>query len=261
MILFEQNLKIGDVVELDSGVRGHVKEINVRSTLISTNDGVDIVVPNSEFISGKVTNYTLREPYHRIHVPFGVAYGSDKDEVRRVVSRMRPTRSVHPPRSGPGTRRLAGQVRRQQPRFRAGGLDQPGGRLPAGRREGRLPLGNRDGADAGTASRSRSRSATSACASRPAIWPASPAAARRSSPETGRPATTQAIVDLVRRARRAPPGFHSDRRCALPRSCGPRRRRGSARCAASRAPRRQSSRATPPDRRGRRTRSGDARRP
>jgi small-conductance mechanosensitive channel len=85
IILFEQSLKIGDVVELDSGARGIVREIRVRSTLISTNDGVDIVVPNAEFIAGKVTNFTLREPYHRIHVPFGVAYGSDKDEVRRVV--------------------------------------------------------------------------------------------------------------------------------------------------------------------------------
>jgi small-conductance mechanosensitive channel len=86
MILFEQNLKVGDVVELDSGVRGVVREINVRSTLISTSDAVDIVVPNAEFISGKVTNFTLREPYHRIHVPFGVAYGSDKETVRRIIT-------------------------------------------------------------------------------------------------------------------------------------------------------------------------------
>ena len=85
IILFEQSLKVGDVVELDSGVRGIVREISVRSTLISTNDNVDIVVPNSEFISAKVTNYTLREPFHRIHVPFGVAYGTDKNLVRRVV--------------------------------------------------------------------------------------------------------------------------------------------------------------------------------
>jgi small-conductance mechanosensitive channel len=85
IILFEQSLKVGDVVELDSGVRGVVREIRVRSTLISTNDGVDIVVPNAEFISGKVINFTLREPYHRIHVPFGVAYESDKEQVRNVV--------------------------------------------------------------------------------------------------------------------------------------------------------------------------------
>jgi small-conductance mechanosensitive channel len=85
MILFEQNLKVGDAVELDSGVRGVVKEINVRSTLISTSDAIDVVVPNAEFISGKVTNFTLKEPVYRIHVPFGVAYGSDKEQVRRVI--------------------------------------------------------------------------------------------------------------------------------------------------------------------------------
>lgn len=85
MILFEQNLKVGDIVELDSGVRGAVKEINVRSTLITTSDGVDVVVPNAEFIAGKVINFTLHEPFHRIHVPFGVAYGSDKEQVRQVV--------------------------------------------------------------------------------------------------------------------------------------------------------------------------------
>jgi small-conductance mechanosensitive channel len=78
-------VKVGDVIELDSGVRGVIKEINVRSTLVTTSDAVDIVVPNGELISGKVTNFTLREPYHRIHVPFGVAYGSDKEQVRRVV--------------------------------------------------------------------------------------------------------------------------------------------------------------------------------
>lgn len=85
MILFEKSLKIGDVVELDSGVRGAVREIRVRSTLITTSDGVDIIVPNAEFVAGKVTNFTLNEPYHRIHVPFGVAYESDKEQVRAVV--------------------------------------------------------------------------------------------------------------------------------------------------------------------------------
>lgn len=86
MILFERNLKIGDVVKLDTGVTGVVREINVRSTLITTNDNVDIAVPNSEFIAGKVVNYTLRDPFHRIHVPFSAAYGSDKERVRQVIT-------------------------------------------------------------------------------------------------------------------------------------------------------------------------------
>jgi len=85
IILFEKSLKVGDFVELASGVAGEVREINMRSTLITTNDNIDILVPNSEFVAGRVTNWTLREAHRRIHVPFGVAYGTDKDLVKKAV--------------------------------------------------------------------------------------------------------------------------------------------------------------------------------
>jgi potassium efflux system protein len=85
IILFEKSLKVGDFVELASGVTGEVREINMRSTLITTNDNIDILVPNSEFVGGRVINWTLREAYRRIHVPFGVAYGTDKDLVKKAV--------------------------------------------------------------------------------------------------------------------------------------------------------------------------------
>lgn len=84
IILFERCLKVGDFVELESGVTGEVKEINMRSTLINTNDNIDILVPNSEFVNGRVINWTLREASRRIHVPFGVAYGTDKELVRQA---------------------------------------------------------------------------------------------------------------------------------------------------------------------------------
>jgi small-conductance mechanosensitive channel len=85
IILFERSLKVGDFVELESGVTGEVNEINMRSTLITTNDNVDILVPNSEFVGGRVINWTLREAYRRIRVPFGVAYGTDKDLVKKAA--------------------------------------------------------------------------------------------------------------------------------------------------------------------------------
>ncbi len=85
IILFERSLKIGDFVELESGVHGEVKEINMRSTLINTNDNVDILVPNSEFVGGRVTNWTLREASRRVHIPFGVAYGTDKELVKKAA--------------------------------------------------------------------------------------------------------------------------------------------------------------------------------
>ncbi len=85
IILFEKSLKVGDFVELESGVTGEVREINMRSTLITTNDNIDILVPNSEFVGGRVINWTLREAHRRIRVPFGVAYGTDKELVRKAV--------------------------------------------------------------------------------------------------------------------------------------------------------------------------------
>jgi len=85
IILFERTLRVGDYIELDTGLTGTVKAINVRSTLINTNDNIDIVVPNSEFVSTKLTNWTLGEHILRVRIPFGVAYGSDKEIVRKAA--------------------------------------------------------------------------------------------------------------------------------------------------------------------------------
>ncbi|HXH02393.1 MAG TPA: mechanosensitive ion channel domain-containing protein [Candidatus Competibacteraceae bacterium] len=85
ILLVDRSLKVGDFIELDSGLAGEVQAINMRSTLIRTNDDVDIVVPNSEFINAKIVNWTLEEGPRRIHVPFRVAYGSDIERVRQVA--------------------------------------------------------------------------------------------------------------------------------------------------------------------------------
>jgi small-conductance mechanosensitive channel len=85
IILFEHTLRVGDYIELDTGLTGTVKAINVRSTLINTNDNIDIVVPNSEFVTARLTNWTLGERILRVRIPFGVAYGSDKDLVRKAA--------------------------------------------------------------------------------------------------------------------------------------------------------------------------------
>jgi len=84
IILIEKSVKVGDFIELQSGVTGLVREINIRSTLVTTNDNVDILVPNEEFIKAQVINWTLREVRRRIRIPFGVAYGSDKELVRKA---------------------------------------------------------------------------------------------------------------------------------------------------------------------------------
>jgi potassium efflux system protein len=85
VILFERHLRVGDFIELESGVAGEVSEIHIRATRIATNDNIDILVPNLEFVRGRVVNWTLDEADRRIRVPFGVAYGSDKEAVRAAA--------------------------------------------------------------------------------------------------------------------------------------------------------------------------------
>lgn len=84
-ILLEKSLKVGDFIELDSGLTGEVKEVHMRATLIRTNDNVDILIPNAELTSGRVINWTLEESIRRFRIPFGVAYGSDKNKVRMAA--------------------------------------------------------------------------------------------------------------------------------------------------------------------------------
>ncbi len=82
ILLLEKTLKVGDFVELQSGVRGNVQEISLRYTRITTNDDVDIIVPNNEFTQSRLVNWTYSGRKQRLHIPFGVAYGTDKDKVK-----------------------------------------------------------------------------------------------------------------------------------------------------------------------------------
>lgn len=85
ILIFDRMVSIGDYVELEGGVRGMVTEVGPRATRIRTNDNVNIILPNSHFIENRVTNWTLKGDTRRIHIPFSVAYGADKNEVREVV--------------------------------------------------------------------------------------------------------------------------------------------------------------------------------
>lgn len=85
ILLFDRSLKVGDFVELESGVHGEVSDINIRATRITTNDNIEILVPNSEFVTGRVVNWTHNEVSRRLRIPFGVAYGSDKETVKAAA--------------------------------------------------------------------------------------------------------------------------------------------------------------------------------
>lgn len=84
-LLFEGNLKLNDVVELDDGEIGKVKEITFRTTKIETRDNIILVVPNSKFIDGNVINWSHIQKRTRFYVQVGVAYGSDVELVQKVL--------------------------------------------------------------------------------------------------------------------------------------------------------------------------------
>jgi small-conductance mechanosensitive channel len=85
VLIFDRVLNVGDYVELEDGKRGLIQEIGPRAVRIRTNDNIDLIVPNSKFTEGPVINWTLNDRTSRIHIPFTVAYGSDKRKVREVV--------------------------------------------------------------------------------------------------------------------------------------------------------------------------------
>ena len=84
IILVERPIALGDRIEV-AGVAGNVTRIRLRSTEIVTNDNISIIVPNSDFITHPVTNWSHGDPRVQIRIPVGVAYGTDVEQLRTLL--------------------------------------------------------------------------------------------------------------------------------------------------------------------------------
>ena len=84
ILLIEKPIRPGDRINVD-GVEGFVKKIRVRSTQILTPSREDIIIPNSDLITRRVTNYMLSDKYCRINIELGVSYNSNTHLVRDVL--------------------------------------------------------------------------------------------------------------------------------------------------------------------------------
>ncbi len=93
IILFERPLRIGDVVTIGD-VSGTVSQIRMRATTITNGDRQEFIVPNKEFITGRLLNWTLSDEVNRIILNVGVAYGSDVDKVRNLILQVA-SRHIH----------------------------------------------------------------------------------------------------------------------------------------------------------------------
>lgn len=87
IVLFERPISIGDRVVVN-GIEGDVQEINIRSTTVRSLNNISVIVPNSEFISKDVINYSYGDPRYRLVVDVGVSYGSDLDTVLKALNEV-----------------------------------------------------------------------------------------------------------------------------------------------------------------------------
>ncbi|MGD9326936.1 MAG: mechanosensitive ion channel [Desulfobacterales bacterium] len=78
IVLFERPFRVGDTVTVGE-TSGTVSRIRIRATTITDWDRRELIVPNKEFITGKLINWSLSDPVLRIKIPVGIAYGSDTD--------------------------------------------------------------------------------------------------------------------------------------------------------------------------------------
>ncbi len=87
IILFERPISVGDRVVVND-IEGDIIEINIRSTMVRTVNNISIVVPNSEFVSKDVINYSHGDPTYRLDVNVGVSYDSDLDTVLKALNEV-----------------------------------------------------------------------------------------------------------------------------------------------------------------------------
>ncbi|NCO11167.1 hypothetical protein CO038_00335 [Candidatus Pacearchaeota archaeon CG_4_9_14_0_2_um_filter_39_13] len=84
-ILLDKSVKIGDLIYLDAETKGKISQVGLRSTRIITFDNELIIVPNTKLADSKIQNVALPEKKSRAVIPFGVAYGSDIDKVKKLI--------------------------------------------------------------------------------------------------------------------------------------------------------------------------------
>jgi len=84
ILLFGRSILVGDTLQLGE-IRGVVRKVHIRNTVVQTFDNATIFIPNSELISGRIINWSHRDKRVRISIPVGVAYGSDLAKVTELL--------------------------------------------------------------------------------------------------------------------------------------------------------------------------------
>jgi small-conductance mechanosensitive channel len=87
ILLFERPIRVGDKIQFDDLI-GKVSSIGIRASKITTFEGSDVIVPNADFISSRVINWTFSDEKRRVIVPFGVSYNTDPEQVLELLLKV-----------------------------------------------------------------------------------------------------------------------------------------------------------------------------
>jgi small-conductance mechanosensitive channel len=87
ILLFERPIHVGDTVDVGN-LQGTVRRIGIRASVIHTGAGADIIVPNSQLVTDRVTNWTLSDRLRRVDLPIGVNYGADPKKVIELLEKV-----------------------------------------------------------------------------------------------------------------------------------------------------------------------------
>ena len=87
IILFERPVRVGDMITV-GGISGRVARLRIRATTIVDWDRKELIIPNKEFVTGQIINWTLTEQTLRIVIPVGIAYGSDTKLAEETLLRV-----------------------------------------------------------------------------------------------------------------------------------------------------------------------------
>ena len=88
IILLDRSVRVGDYVELDDGRSGTIRAMNMRSSLLETFDGKDVMVPNEQFITTRFVNWTHKNQKQRYSLEFQVAYKTDIPKMLEIVKQV-----------------------------------------------------------------------------------------------------------------------------------------------------------------------------
>lgn len=90
ILLFDKSIRPGDYISLDEnsnpgGFRGNVVQMNIRATVLRTNDNINIIIPNADLMASQVVNWTYSDERVRFRIPFSVAYGTDIERLKTII--------------------------------------------------------------------------------------------------------------------------------------------------------------------------------